>query len=316
MTSLEKWSSVLKVYDPLKAGSIDGTDTAAHDHGIIRALNAKYRPNKYLESEENVTLFVGRLNPKTSESDLEELFSRFGEIRSLKLIRDIVTGFSKRYAFIEYEDEVSACRAVREAKNRVVLHHSEILVDFECGRKLPGWVPRRLGGGFGGKKESGQLRFGGIDRPHKKPFLVEQAEALAHALSDRERLERNERARGSYGNMRSGDKGYPRESRGRSDYRYNRRQSHSQSRDRDNKFRPERRFDSSRRRDRSRTPSRRRDRSRSQSRRRDRSRSQSRQRDRSRSQSRRRDRSRSQSRRRHRSRSQSRRRDRSRSKSR
>jgi len=29
-----------------------------------------------------------------------------------------------------------------------------------------------LGGGFGGKKESGQLRFGGRDRPFKKPLPV------------------------------------------------------------------------------------------------------------------------------------------------
>ena len=28
-----------------------------------------------------------------------------------------------------------------------------------------GWVPRRLGGGIGGNKNSGQLRFGGITRP-------------------------------------------------------------------------------------------------------------------------------------------------------
>lgn len=27
-----------------------------------------------------------------------------------------------------------------------------------------------LGGGFGGKKESGQLRFGGKDRPFRKPM--------------------------------------------------------------------------------------------------------------------------------------------------
>ena len=29
-----------------------------------------------------------------------------------------------------------------------------------------------VGGGFGGKKESGQLRFGGRDRPFKEPMLV------------------------------------------------------------------------------------------------------------------------------------------------
>lgn len=33
-------------------------------------------------------------------------------------------------------------------------------------------TPLLLGGGFGGKKESGQLRFGGRDRPFKKPFAI------------------------------------------------------------------------------------------------------------------------------------------------
>lgn len=47
---------------------------------------------------------------------------------------------------------------------------SEIIVDYEHERMLKGWKPRRLGGGFGGRKESGQLRFGGRARPFKKPY--------------------------------------------------------------------------------------------------------------------------------------------------
>ena len=76
----------------------------------------------------------------------------------------------------------------------------QLLVDVEVGRTLEGWVPRRLGGwvhilklsvifnyvhiimylasfitfrkggGFGGKKESGQLRFGGRDRAFRQPM--------------------------------------------------------------------------------------------------------------------------------------------------
>jgi len=46
------------------------------------------------------------------------------------------------------------------------------LVELECERTLSGWVPRRLGGGFGGRKEAGQLRFGGHDRPFRKPIFV------------------------------------------------------------------------------------------------------------------------------------------------
>lgn len=33
------------------------------------------------------------------------------------------------------------------------------------------WLFNFSGGGFGGKKESGQLRFGGKDRPFKRPIV-------------------------------------------------------------------------------------------------------------------------------------------------
>ncbi|KAJ4968306.1 hypothetical protein NE237_015007 [Protea cynaroides] len=35
---------------------------------------------------------------------------------------------------------------------------------------MAGWIPRRLGGGLGGKKESSQLRFGGRERPFRAPL--------------------------------------------------------------------------------------------------------------------------------------------------
>ncbi len=52
----------------------------------------------------------------------------------------------------------------------MIIDEKKILVDFERERIVKGWVPRRFGGGLGGKKESGQLRFGGRDFPFKKPF--------------------------------------------------------------------------------------------------------------------------------------------------
>ncbi|KAL2231161.1 UNVERIFIED_CONTAM: U11/U12 small nuclear ribonucleopretein, partial [Sesamum indicum] len=47
---------------------------------------------------------------------------------------------------------------------------SEIIVDYNRQHLMPGWIPRRLGGGLGGKKESGQLRFGGRERPFRAPL--------------------------------------------------------------------------------------------------------------------------------------------------
>lgn len=54
--------------------------------------------------------------------------------------------------------------------NRKIIDGKQILVEIERERSQPGWIPRRLGGGLGGRKESGQLRFGGRDRPHRLHF--------------------------------------------------------------------------------------------------------------------------------------------------
>ncbi|CAJ1063961.1 U11/U12 small nuclear ribonucleoprotein 35 kDa protein [Xyrichtys novacula] len=163
------WSPVARAYDPLKAGSIDSTDVEPHDRAVWRAMCARYKPNKGVIGDPLLTLFVARLNPQTTEDKLHQVFSKYGDIQRLRLVRDIVTGFSKGYAFIEYKEERSIVRARRDA-NKLVVDQHEVFVDFEQERTLKGWVPRRLGGGQGGKKESGQLRFGGRDRPFRKPI--------------------------------------------------------------------------------------------------------------------------------------------------
>lgn len=166
---MNEWSALAKVYDPLKAGSIDSTDVEPHDRAIWRAMNAHYQPNKAVMGDPQLTLLVARLNKKTTEEDLRVAFSKFGDIRRLRLIRDVVTGFSKGYAFVEYKEERSIMRAWRDG-NKMVIDQHELFVDFEQERTLQGWIPRRLGGGLGGKKESGQLRFGGRDRPFRRPI--------------------------------------------------------------------------------------------------------------------------------------------------
>lgn len=46
--------------------------------------------------------------------------------------------------------------------------NGKIIVDFERGRVMRGWKPRRLGGGLGGNIKSGQLRFGCKYKPFKR----------------------------------------------------------------------------------------------------------------------------------------------------
>uniref|UniRef100_V9LAL6 U11/U12 small nuclear ribonucleoprotein 35 kDa protein n=1 Tax=Callorhinchus milii TaxID=7868 RepID=V9LAL6_CALMI len=165
----EGWTPIAQHYAPLKAGSIDGTDEEPHDRAVSRAIAANYRPNKGVSGDPHLTLFVARLNPQTTEQKLRDTFSRFGDVRRLRLVRDLVTGFSKCYGFIEYREERSLVKAHRDA-NKLLVDQHELFVDFELERVLKGWMPRRFGGGLGGKKESGQLRFGGRDRPFRKPI--------------------------------------------------------------------------------------------------------------------------------------------------
>jgi RNA recognition motif-containing protein len=48
-------------------------------------------------------LFVGSLPPSTTEQTLNALFSQFGTVRSLKLVKDLFTGKCKGFAFLEME---------------------------------------------------------------------------------------------------------------------------------------------------------------------------------------------------------------------
>jgi len=101
----------------------------------------------------------------------KKIFGRWGKIKNLRLVRDVVTGMSRGYAFIEYAHEADMRDAFRQA-HRMNVDGRQIMVDFERERVMHTYIPRRFGGGFGGKKESGQLRFGGRDRPFKKPFTI------------------------------------------------------------------------------------------------------------------------------------------------
>ncbi|POO03372.1 Splicing factor-like protein [Trema orientale] len=103
--------------------------------------------------------------------------SKYGRVKNLRLVRHIVTGASRGYAFVEFETERDMQRAYKgEGPDHMKdAHHSfiddsEIIVDYNRQQLMPGWIPRRLGGGLGGKKESGQLRFGGRERPFRAPL--------------------------------------------------------------------------------------------------------------------------------------------------
>lgn len=48
-------------------------------------------------------IFVGNLPPTTSEESLQSLFSQFGKVRSINLVKDLFSGNCKGFGFIEME---------------------------------------------------------------------------------------------------------------------------------------------------------------------------------------------------------------------
>ncbi|CAH2040855.1 unnamed protein product [Thlaspi arvense] len=164
-------------YHPIQAGSIDGTDILPHDNAVYRALlcsqTGLYDPlgDPKVKGDPYCTVFVGRLSHLTTEETLRKAMSKYGKVKNLRLVRHIVTGASRGYAFVEFETEREMRRAYEDAHHSLI-DDSEIIVDYNRQQLMPGWIPRRLGGGLGGKKESGQLRFGGRERPFRAPLYA------------------------------------------------------------------------------------------------------------------------------------------------
>ena len=76
-----------------------------------------------------------------------QFFSQFGEVVSAKVIYDVVTGHSECYGFVEMRSERDALKIARTMYDLMLFNH-KIFVDFEVGRLMKGWKPRRLGNLF------------------------------------------------------------------------------------------------------------------------------------------------------------------------
>lgn len=51
-----------------------------------------------------MNIYVGNLNYKTTDSDLSDLFERYGSVKSARVITDRDTGRSKGFGFVEMSE--------------------------------------------------------------------------------------------------------------------------------------------------------------------------------------------------------------------
>lgn len=61
--------------------------------------------------EKSFNIYVGNLPYKISENDLRELFSEYGTVNSVSMVRDKMTGQSKGFGFVEMKNRTEALQA-------------------------------------------------------------------------------------------------------------------------------------------------------------------------------------------------------------
>lgn len=81
-----------------------------------------------------MNIYVGNLNYKVDENDLEGIFEEYGKVDSAKVIMDRYTGRSKGFGFVEMTDQTEANNAINEL-NGASLEEREMVVNEARPRK-------------------------------------------------------------------------------------------------------------------------------------------------------------------------------------
>ncbi|KAL3231006.1 Uncharacterized protein RNJ44_00645 [Nakaseomyces bracarensis] len=120
------------------------------------------------------TVFVGRLPYATDELTLQKVFSKYGEIVRVRVVRQRVSqegskqkynqkqeqkqkqigdAKSRGYAFIVFKEQDAARICTRDigVHRGIEIDGRRCIVDIERGRTVKFFKPRRLGGGLGGR---------------------------------------------------------------------------------------------------------------------------------------------------------------------
>jgi RNA recognition motif-containing protein len=59
-----------------------------------------------------MNIFVGNLAPQMTEEELTEAFKAFGQVKSVQVVRELFTGASKGFGFIEMPGKAHSLAAI------------------------------------------------------------------------------------------------------------------------------------------------------------------------------------------------------------
>ncbi len=67
-----------------------------------------------------MNIYVGNLSYRMSDQSLEEVFAKFGAVKSCKIINDRETGRSKGFAFVEMNESSDGQKAIDELNGKEI----------------------------------------------------------------------------------------------------------------------------------------------------------------------------------------------------
>ena len=81
-----------------------------------------------------MNIYVGNLDYKVNENDLQGIFEEYGTVGSVKVITDKFSGRSKGFGFVTMENEDEANKAINEL-NGATFANRELIVNVARPRK-------------------------------------------------------------------------------------------------------------------------------------------------------------------------------------
>ncbi len=111
-----------------------------------------------------MNIFVGNLSSDVQEEDLTNLFSEFGQVKEVKIIRDMFSQQSKGFGFVEMPGLADAQKAIN-GLNTKELKGKKLVVN----EARPKTDSRRRPGG-GGSSSGGGGRFNNSNNNNRRRY--------------------------------------------------------------------------------------------------------------------------------------------------
>jgi cold-inducible RNA-binding protein len=113
-----------------------------------------------------MNIYVGNLSGDVSEDDLRGAFAAFGEVISVNIVKDRVSGESRGFGFVQMPSKSEALAAISGMNDKDLKGQN-----VNVAEARPKAQSRRSGGdkrgGFGDKRRGGRGGFGG-DRGRRR----------------------------------------------------------------------------------------------------------------------------------------------------